>query len=285
MAPLAASRAKPLRPESQSHGPVGDTATRILDATLATMADHGIARLSLEDVARRARLSRQTVYRYFPSKKELVDAAVLREEQVFLENMVAAAGRHRELEPALRAAIDAAMRTGQAHALLNRLLATEPNSMVALVTTDRGPVLSAAREARRGDPLRLAARRPQGPPRSGRRRRRPAPRQLRRQPAGRSAAAGGEPPGRAARAGPGTDRPVSAASGNRGEKVTTGPGQESDRLETRRPPPSRAGRSRSPPPRLPSRPRRTGGSSRTLCSRSTGVWPRPARCCGSSSSW
>ncbi|MEW6474473.1 MAG: TetR family transcriptional regulator [Actinomycetota bacterium] len=142
MAPVAASRAK-----RSSNGPVGDTATRILDATLATMADHGIARLSLEDVARRARLSRQTVYRYFPSKKELFEATVLREEQVFIANMVAAAGRHRELEPALRAAIEAAMRTGQAHALLNRLLATEPNSLVALVTTDRGPVLSAARQA------------------------------------------------------------------------------------------------------------------------------------------
>jgi AcrR family transcriptional regulator len=142
MVPLAASRAKPT-----SNGPVGDTATRILDATLATMADHGIARLSLEDVARRAQLSRQTVYRYFPSKKDLLDATVLREEQVFIANMISAAGRHKELESALRAAIEAAMRTGQAHALLNRLLATEPNSIVALVTTDRGPVLSAARQA------------------------------------------------------------------------------------------------------------------------------------------
>ena len=124
-----------------------DTATRILDASLATMADHGIARLSLEDVARRANLSRQTVYRYFPSKKDLLDATVLREEQVFITNMISAAERHRDLEPALRAAIEAAMRTGQAHALLNRLLATEPNSIVALVTTDRGPVLSAARQA------------------------------------------------------------------------------------------------------------------------------------------
>jgi AcrR family transcriptional regulator len=142
MAPLATSRAKPT-----SNGPVGDTATRILDATLATMADHGIARLSLEDVARRAQLSRQTVYRYFPSKKELLNATVLREEQVFLANMITAAGRHKDLEAALRAAIEAAMRTGQAHALLNRLLATEPNSIVTLVTTDRGPVLSAARQA------------------------------------------------------------------------------------------------------------------------------------------
>jgi AcrR family transcriptional regulator len=111
------------------------------------MADHGIARLSLEDVAKRARLSRQTVYRYFPSKGVLLEAAVLREEQVFITNMVGAAGRHKEFEPALRAAIEAALRTGQAHALLNRLLATEPNSLVALVTTDRGPVLSAARTA------------------------------------------------------------------------------------------------------------------------------------------
>ena len=142
MAPLAASRVKPA-----SNGPVVDTATRILDATLATMADHGIVRLSLEDVARRAKLSRQTVYRYFPSKKDLLEATVLREEQVFISNMISAARRHRELEHALRAAIEAAMRTGQAHALLNRLLATEPNSIVALVTTDRGPVLSAARQA------------------------------------------------------------------------------------------------------------------------------------------
>ncbi len=141
MAPLAPSRAE------SSSGASVDTATRILDATLATMADHGIARLSLEDVARRAGLSRQTVYRYFPSKRELVEATVLREEQAFIANMITAADRQRELDSALRAAIEAAMRTGQAHALLNRLLATEPESLVALVTTDRGPVLSAARQA------------------------------------------------------------------------------------------------------------------------------------------
>src|SRR5688572_11513994 len=141
MAPLAEPRA------NSSSGPAADTATRILDATLAAMADHGIARLSMEGVAKRARLSRQTVYRYFPSKGVLLEATVVREEQTFIANMINAADRQRELEPALRAAIEAAMRTGQAHALLNRLLATEPNSVVALVMTDQGPVLSAARQA------------------------------------------------------------------------------------------------------------------------------------------
>jgi AcrR family transcriptional regulator len=142
MAPLATRR-----DASASTGTGGDTATRILDATLATMADHGIARLSLEDVAKRARLSRQTVYRYFPSKGVLLEATVMREEQVFLANMTSAADRHRELEPALRAAIEAALRTGQDHVVLNRLLATEPTALVALVAGDSGPVLSAARQA------------------------------------------------------------------------------------------------------------------------------------------
>jgi AcrR family transcriptional regulator len=142
LSPLAGPRAR-----SSAGGTAGDTATRILDATLAAMGDHGVARLSLEDVAKRAQLSRQTVYRYFPSKGVLLEATVLREEQVFIVNMIGAAERHRDLEPALRAAIEAAMRTGQDHALLNRLLATEPHSLVTLVTTDRGPVLSAARQA------------------------------------------------------------------------------------------------------------------------------------------
>src|ERR1041385_8733016 len=108
MAPLATPRAA-----SSSTGTVGDTATRILDATLATMGDHGVARLTLEDVAKRAGLSRQTVYRYFPSKGELLEPTVVREETIFIANMKTAAGRQRELEPALRAAIEAALRTGQ----------------------------------------------------------------------------------------------------------------------------------------------------------------------------
>jgi AcrR family transcriptional regulator len=142
MAPLATRRAT-----SSSNSAGIDTATRILDATLAAMADHGIVRLSLEDVAKRAQLSRQTVYRYFPSKGDLLQATVLREEEAFLGNMTSAAERQRELEPALRAAIEAALRTGQDHVVLNRLLATEPSSLVALVTGDSGPVLSAARQA------------------------------------------------------------------------------------------------------------------------------------------
>lgn len=123
------------------------TAERILDATMATMSDHGIARLSLEDVARRAGLSRQTVYRYFPSKSALLAAAVLREEEVFIDNVMRAAAAHADFDRAVEAALAAALTTGREHALLNRLLATEPEALVPLLTTDSGPVLSAGRRA------------------------------------------------------------------------------------------------------------------------------------------
>jgi AcrR family transcriptional regulator len=138
-----------------------DTAERILDATLAVIVDHGIARMALEDVARRAGLSRQTVYRYFPSKGALLDATVLREEEVFIDNVSAAAAAHDDLAPAIEAAIAAALRTGRDHALLNRLLATEPESLLPLLTTDSGPVLSAARRATAAI---LAERLPDTPP-------------------------------------------------------------------------------------------------------------------------
>lgn len=124
-----------------------DTSTRILDATMAVMGDYGITRMSLEDVARRAGLSRQTVYRYFPNKQALLAAAALREEEAYIANVLEAAARHDDLHSAFRAAVAAALETAREDALLNRLLATEPEALLPLLTTDSGPVLSAARRA------------------------------------------------------------------------------------------------------------------------------------------
>ena len=52
---------------------------RILDAAVEAAALHGIGRMSVADVAKRAGLSRPTVYKRFPSKDELVRATVERE--------------------------------------------------------------------------------------------------------------------------------------------------------------------------------------------------------------
>jgi len=54
---------------------------RIIDATLEVLARSGARRLSLSDVAATAGVSRPTLYRWFPSKEELLEAFGRHEQQ------------------------------------------------------------------------------------------------------------------------------------------------------------------------------------------------------------
>lgn len=58
---------------------VADTETAILDAALAEVLAHGIRRTSASDIARRAGVSRQTLYRYWPDLQAVFAALVTRE--------------------------------------------------------------------------------------------------------------------------------------------------------------------------------------------------------------
>lgn len=122
-----------------------ETRTRILDAALTVMSRYGLARLALEDVAREAGVSRQTVYRYVGSRDGLLSDTIVREEQAFFDRMREAAAPHSELRPALEASIVAALTMAREHPLLDRLLATEPEALLPFLTDGSGPVLSAAR--------------------------------------------------------------------------------------------------------------------------------------------
>ncbi len=62
------------------HGDLGD---RILDAAQRLLFRTGARRMSLSDVATLAGVSRPTIYRYFVSKEELVDALGKRERRRF----------------------------------------------------------------------------------------------------------------------------------------------------------------------------------------------------------
>lgn len=122
-----------------------ETRTRILDAALARLGEVGIARLALDDVATDAGFSRQTVYRHFDNRDGLLAAVVLREEEVFLDTIRAAVAGCSDLEEALAAAMRTGLRMAAEHPLLNRLLDTEPEALLPLLTTGAGPVLPAAR--------------------------------------------------------------------------------------------------------------------------------------------
>src|SRR6201991_2322251 len=59
------------------------TRERILAATAEVLGRNGMTKLSLSEVALQAAVSRPTLYRWFASKRELLDAFVVWERQYY----------------------------------------------------------------------------------------------------------------------------------------------------------------------------------------------------------
>ncbi|MEZ5205513.1 MAG: TetR/AcrR family transcriptional regulator [Acidimicrobiales bacterium] len=118
---------------------------RLLDAAVDVATTNGLTKLSVGDVAKRAGFSRQTLYKHFASKEDLVAQAVLRETGAMVEQVVAAADAHEDPEDSLEAAIATMLRVARAHPLLDRLITTEPEALLPLLVGDRGPVPGAVR--------------------------------------------------------------------------------------------------------------------------------------------
>lgn len=116
---------------------------RLLDAALDVAAQHGLARLSVGDVAKRAGLSRQTLYKHFGSREELIAQAVVRETGRMVEAVIAAAEPIEDPVASLEVAIVTALRLVRGHPLLDRLLATEPEALLPLLIDAQGNVQGA----------------------------------------------------------------------------------------------------------------------------------------------
>ncbi len=115
---------------------------RIIGATLGCIARWGIAKTTLEDVARLAGCSRATVYRLFPGGKDALMATVARAE---VSRVVAAIARPLEdaatLEDLLTAGLAEAARQLMGHPALAFLLAHEPETVMPWLAFQRGDEL------------------------------------------------------------------------------------------------------------------------------------------------
>ncbi len=125
----------------------------LIDAAMRCVARWGVAKTSLDDVAREAGCSRATVYRAFPGGKDaLFDAVVRTEVARFLDSLTAEVAATATLEDALVAAITQAGRTVKTHAALQYLLVHEPELVLPHVAFRRfDELLAIVRE--RGAPL------------------------------------------------------------------------------------------------------------------------------------
>jgi TetR/AcrR family transcriptional repressor of uid operon len=102
------------------------TSQRILDAALQEAAAVGLQRITVEDVVRRAGVSRMTAYRRYPRRDDLVQALVRRETQRFLGAVADAIDATEDPNEGVAAAFIAAVTFAREHPMLRRAGHVEP---------------------------------------------------------------------------------------------------------------------------------------------------------------
>jgi TetR/AcrR family transcriptional regulator, repressor for uid operon len=123
-----------------------ETSSRILDAAFELFCRIGIQRSTMEDVARRAGVSRITVYRRFATKSMLVDHLVRREIRRYFDQF------RRDIADAATAAdrvvlgFVSSLHAFRRNPLIGGLMAADPNALVPSTIGDGGRTLAAVRE-------------------------------------------------------------------------------------------------------------------------------------------
>jgi AcrR family transcriptional regulator len=113
-------------------GPVtGPVAERIVDATLRCVARWGVAKTTLDDVAREAGCGRATLYRLMPGGRDgLFDAVVATEASRVWSRISRRAQAEAGLEDVLVGVIAESARVLSSHAALRFLIAHEPEALL-----------------------------------------------------------------------------------------------------------------------------------------------------------
>lgn len=105
---------------------VDRTSQRILNAALSEAAGVGLQRITVEDVVRRAGVSRMTAYRRYPRRDDLVEALVRRETQRFLGAVADAIENVEDAEEGVAEAFIAAVSFAREHPILRRAGHSDP---------------------------------------------------------------------------------------------------------------------------------------------------------------
>ena len=100
--------------------------TAILDAAVVEFERHGFRRVALDDVARRAGISRMTIYRRFAGRDELVSAVIDRENAALMDDIAHELKTARPPSNYYVEAFTSAIMRFRRHRVLDRLITDEP---------------------------------------------------------------------------------------------------------------------------------------------------------------
>jgi AcrR family transcriptional regulator len=115
---------------------------RVAAAALAQFAEFGIRRSTIDDVARRAGVSRITVFRRFETKQRLVEVVVAREIRRGVAELASAWHDGESLEQRMLDAFSFTVNFVSGHPMFGRLLRSEPEMLLPLLTVDGAPALA-----------------------------------------------------------------------------------------------------------------------------------------------
>lgn len=121
-----------------------DQRERILEATYACVARYGLGKTKIEDVAREAKLSRATIYRYFPGGKDQLTSEVIAWEMTrFFVRLADAVAGAPDFSHLLEEGLVFAHRAIEEHDVLQKVLETEPERLLPQLTVATHSILRA----------------------------------------------------------------------------------------------------------------------------------------------
>ena len=120
-------------------------AERILEAAEAQFEAHGLQRTSLNRIAAEAGVSRATLFNRFANRDALLAAVIARQTRRFIAEIDAAVAAKDTPEDRLIAGIIAAGHGLAEHRWLRRLLVTDRDGVLPLMTTEFEPILAMSR--------------------------------------------------------------------------------------------------------------------------------------------
>jgi TetR/AcrR family transcriptional regulator, repressor for uid operon len=122
------------------------TRAKLLDAAFDQFCRMGIQRSSMEEVARRAGLSRITIYRKFATKDDLVEQVILREfRRYFLQFLADISSAQTAAERVVFGFVSS-LRSILGNPLIGGLIETEPSLLAGSIGADDGRMLVAVRQ-------------------------------------------------------------------------------------------------------------------------------------------
>jgi AcrR family transcriptional regulator len=121
---------------------VSDPRERVLEGTYACVARFGMAKTTLDDVAKESGVSRATIYRLFPGgKDQLLRETVGWEMNRFFVRLAERVYEASDFASLLEEGLVFAHRSLMEHEVLQKVLVTEPERLLPLLTVEQDRVL------------------------------------------------------------------------------------------------------------------------------------------------